>query len=313
MRSWASPVWRVPSSSPGPRISRSRCAISNPSVVLRSTSRRARAASVRGPSYIIRQALRFAPRPTRPRNWWSWARPRRSAFSTIISEALGTSTPTSMTVVATSTSNRAALNASIAASFSAGFIRPCTRPTRRSGRASASSAAVSSAARHASASDSSMAVQTQYACSPPAHARRTRATTSGRRCDGATAVSTGVRPGGSSSITETSRSAYAVIARVRGIGVAVMTSWCGRSPPRSPLSRSASRWPTPNRCCSSTMTSPRSAKATCDWNSAWVPTATAVSAPAMRAVARARSPAASRPESQSTRTPRGSSQPRRFT
>ena len=37
----------------------------------------------------------------------------------------------------------------------------------------------------------------------------------------------GVRPGGSSSITDTSRSAYAVIASVRGIGVAVMMSWCG--------------------------------------------------------------------------------------
>ena len=69
-----------------------------------------------------------------------------------------------------------------------------------------------------------MAVQTQYACSPPAHARRMRATISDRRCEGATAVSTGVRPGGSSSITETSRSAYAVIASVRGMGVAVMMS-----------------------------------------------------------------------------------------
>jgi hypothetical protein len=31
-----------------------------------------------------------------------------------------------------------------------------------------------------------------------------------------------VRPGGNSSITDTSKSAYAVIASVRGIGVAVM-------------------------------------------------------------------------------------------
>ena len=34
----------------------------------------------------------------------------------------------------------------------------------------------------------------------------------------------GVAPGGNSSMTETSRSAYAVIASVRGIGVAVMIS-----------------------------------------------------------------------------------------
>ena len=40
-----------------------------------------------------------APRPTRPRSWWSWERPNRSACSTIITVALGTSTPTSMTVV----------------------------------------------------------------------------------------------------------------------------------------------------------------------------------------------------------------------
>ena len=46
------------------------------------------------------------PRPTRPRSWWSWARPKRSAPSTIISVALGTSTPTSITVVATSTRAR---------------------------------------------------------------------------------------------------------------------------------------------------------------------------------------------------------------
>ena len=38
---------------------------------------------------------------------------------------------------------------------------------------------------------------------------------------------TGVRPGGSSSITETSRSPYSVSASVRGIGVAVITSTCG--------------------------------------------------------------------------------------
>src|SRR5690606_9199990 len=34
-------------------------------------------------------------RATRPRSWWSWARPNRSAPSTTITEASGTSTPTS--------------------------------------------------------------------------------------------------------------------------------------------------------------------------------------------------------------------------
>ncbi len=61
----------------------------------------------------------------------------------------------------------------------------------------------------------------------------------------------GARPGGISSITERSRSAYAVSASVRGIGVAVMTSMCG-----SPASRAA-RWRTPKRCCSSITTTAR--------------------------------------------------------
>ncbi len=60
-----------------------------------------------------------------------------------------------------------------------------------------------------------------------------------------------------------------VIATVRGIGVAVMTStWGGRMP----FSRSASRCSTPKRCCSSTTTSARSANWTCFWIRAWVPT-----------------------------------------
>ena len=43
------------------------------------------------------------PRPTRPRSWWSCARPKRSACSITMIVASGTSTPTSITVVATST------------------------------------------------------------------------------------------------------------------------------------------------------------------------------------------------------------------
>ena len=43
--------------------------------------------------------------PTRPRSWCSWAMPNRSALSTTMTVASGTSTPTSITVVATSTSS----------------------------------------------------------------------------------------------------------------------------------------------------------------------------------------------------------------
>ena len=45
-----------------------------------------------------------SPRPTRPRSWCSWEMPKRSAFSISITVAFGTSMPTSITVVATSTS-----------------------------------------------------------------------------------------------------------------------------------------------------------------------------------------------------------------
>ena len=43
--------------------------------------------------------LSRVPRPMRPRSWCSCARPKRSALSITMSEALGTSTPTSITVV----------------------------------------------------------------------------------------------------------------------------------------------------------------------------------------------------------------------
>ena len=60
---------------------------------------------------ISRQYDCSAPRPTRPRSWWSCARPKRSASWTIMIVAFGTSTPTSITVVATSTSSSPCLEA----------------------------------------------------------------------------------------------------------------------------------------------------------------------------------------------------------
>lgn len=55
--------------------------------------------------------------PTRPRSWWSCERPKQSAFSTIITVASGTSTPTSTTVVETRTSILPALKSAMTASF----------------------------------------------------------------------------------------------------------------------------------------------------------------------------------------------------
>ena len=57
-----------------------------------------------GSSNSSTQVLSAAPRPTRPRSWCNCDRPKRSACSITISDAFGTSTPTSITVVATSTS-----------------------------------------------------------------------------------------------------------------------------------------------------------------------------------------------------------------
>src|SRR6516165_4291689 len=49
----------------------------------------------------------------RPRNWCSWARPKRSACSMTMIVASGTSTPTSITVVATKRSISPLANAAV--------------------------------------------------------------------------------------------------------------------------------------------------------------------------------------------------------
>ena len=79
----------------------------------------------------------------------------------IISVAAGTSTPTSMTVVATSSWTLPWAKAFITRSLSAVAIRPWMRPTRTSGSASASAAAVGSAASDSRCSDSSISGHTQ--------------------------------------------------------------------------------------------------------------------------------------------------------
>ena len=79
----------------------------------------------------------------------------------------------------------------------------------------------------------------------------------------------GFLPGGNSSITLTSRSPYIVIAKVRGIGVAVITkTWggCALFPHILAL------WATPKRCCSSTTATPNRANWTLSSITACVPT-----------------------------------------
>ncbi|MNL53293.1 hypothetical protein D3C87_1765270 [compost metagenome] len=123
------PLWRVPRNSPGPLSLRSCSAITKPSLVATMTCMRCLVASLL--ALVTRIQYDWsAPRPTRPRSWWSWLRPKRSAFSITMTEALGTSTPTSMTVVATRMSSSWSRKARITASFSSEAIWPCKRPTR---------------------------------------------------------------------------------------------------------------------------------------------------------------------------------------
>ena len=99
MRSVGTPDCRVPKKSPGPRSARSRSASTKPSPSRPSPSAAPCASSLSGVWYSSTQVAASAPRPTRPRSWWSCDSPKRSACSTTITVAFGTSTPTSTTVV----------------------------------------------------------------------------------------------------------------------------------------------------------------------------------------------------------------------
>ncbi len=119
--------------------------------------------------------------------------------------AFGTLTPTSTTVVATSTQTSPSAKAAMTASFSPAAIRPCTSPTPGP-RASRRASARSSAAVTSRVSDSETSGQIQKAWAPAATAALSRRTTSSSRVVGAMVVSTGLRLGGFSSMRETSRS-----------------------------------------------------------------------------------------------------------
>ncbi len=95
----------LPRNSPGPRIIRSRRATSKPSLrLVDDLQPLARACPTTAPRRAGCSSSASEPRPMRPRSWCNCARPKRSACSITISVALRTSTPTSITVVATSTS-----------------------------------------------------------------------------------------------------------------------------------------------------------------------------------------------------------------
>ena len=168
--------------------------------------------------------------------------PNRSALSTTMTVASGTSTPTSITVVATSTSISPRRNCAIASSRAAGAICPCSSPTRSPASSPAARRSNSSVAERASTrGESPTSGQTTKARWPAATSWRTR---SQARCSSAGSgnhvVVTATRPGGSSSSTVRSRSPKITMAAVRGMGVAVMTRRSGSpvvplGPQRGPL------------------------------------------------------------------------------
>ncbi len=121
-------------------------------------------------------------------------------------DALGTSTPTSITVVDTMMALAPDLNRSIASFFSSALMRPCRSPTPHSGNSAFSVSHVSTADFRSSFSDSSTSGSTKYACLPSAMYLRTALYTPRSRDSGNDIVFTGIRDAGFSRMYETSMS-----------------------------------------------------------------------------------------------------------
>ena len=174
--------------------------------------------------------------------------------------AFGTSTPTSITVVATSTSSSPALNARIiVALLVRRRMRPCTRPTRTSGSAAAQLVAARLRRRceRRASSDSSISGHTQYAWRPARAARaRCARRRSARRAVG---QHDGLRPACGRAAAR--RSPRRRDRRTRSsracAGSASRSSQLVRRARRRvrPCRAASARCCTPNRCCSSMITS----------------------------------------------------------
>ena len=188
--------------------------------------------------------------------------------------AFGTSTPTSITVVATSTSSSPRLErAPSARAARPACSRPCRQPDAVAAPARRAAAAPPRPRPRAPArvSDSSISGQTTYACRPVVEVRAqplvrlgralgARPTRSRSACGSPAASRSRTRPG------RRRRSA-------RACAGSASPSCAGRA--ASGRSASACRCSTPKRCCSSTTATARSARSTPSWISACVPTAIA--------------------------------------
>ena len=281
------PDWLTPSTSPSRRCSKSMRDNSNPSSVLATASSLKREGAS-GPALVTsKQSPAEDPRPIRPRSWWSWETPKRSASMTTMIVALGTSTPTSITVVDIRTSISPSEKACIVVFFSSVESCPCKIAIRRplSGpacRVGANSSTLTTGVdvvpkrKSISLLVESVALirgATTYAWWPLATSSRMRSQARSKNAGlskaGMTWVVMGWRPNGNSRSVEISKSPKTVIATVRGIGVAVITNkWGGNSA----FALSASLCSTPKRCCSSTTINPKSENATLWPKRACVPT-----------------------------------------
>ena len=282
---------------PSPRRSRSTSASSKPSVVRTIASSRASPSGVVASPTQVAVRRGRAPRPTRPRSWWSWAMPKRSASRITITVALGTSTPTSITVVATSTSSSPARNSAIACSFSADGIRPCSSPSRRPGELAGRAAARRSPRPSATSSFSDSSIERAHDVGLAAGARPRRAP-----CAHTSVLleRSPLRPrrwrsacGPAAARRAPTRRGRRRRSSPRCAGSAWPSSparRARRSP--APFARSAARCSTPKRCCSSITTTPSDRNSTPSWISAWVPISEVDLArrPARRACAGARPP-----------------------
>ena len=218
-RSGGSPDWRVPSRLPAPRSARSASAMREAVV---------RAAHDLEPA--LREVDRSRPRAGcrrsdafrgRPARGAGGAAPGRSARRprSRITLALGTSIPTSITVVATSTSISPAAKAVIVASRDVGAAAGRGRCRCAAvGSAARSRSASASALAACSASDSATSGTTTKDWRPSAASVARNASIFGTRPRSRISVRIGWRPGGSSRIVLIDRSPYTVRASVRGIG-----------------------------------------------------------------------------------------------
>ena len=197
--------------------------------------------------------------------------------------ALGTSTPTSMTVVHTSTSISPARNAGHRGVLLVGGQPPVHEPQPQVGQLPGTQPGEQpfGGRRRCRPPCLVRCRRSRRSGAPPHRPGARAATSSMMRCQARsshaglsvtkiTLLVIGWRPRGSSRSVEVSRSPYTVSATVRGIGVAVITSRCGVTPAGA-LARNWSRCSTPNRCCSSTTTMPRLWNSTASCSSAWVP------------------------------------------